>query len=378
MSKHQRSRINRINGTASVPLRLATGGMLATLLVAGVSTAMTKKDVVIDVNGQQIALTTMSGNVSSALAQAGIEITDKDVVSPAPDAGIKSADVITVRTPKPVSVVVDGNEKQLITTAATVEDLVDEIDEVTPADVVDADPNTTIPDSGLQVHVTKPKIIGISDGGEVTYTSIAAKDVAEVLKNKNISLGEHDTLNQSQDAEVKNNMMVVIDRVEVIDGTETVPYEATPKFIDDPNAVKGSETVVVAAKPGQKDVTYKITKVNGKEKSKDITSEKPTVEAVPATIKRGTKAAAPSVANGSVWDSLAQCEAGGNWNANTGNGFSGGLQFHPQTWQAYGGGAYAPTAAGATREQQISVAEKVQAAQGWGAWPACTAKLGIR
>ena len=84
------------------------------------------------------------------------------------------------------------------------------------------------------------------------------------------------------------------------------------------------------------------------------------------------------MAGGSVWDSLAQCESGGNWSINTGNGYQGGLQFSPSTWAAYGGTAYAPTANQATREQQIAIAEKTQASQGWGAWPACTAKLGIR
>ena len=76
----------------------------------------------------------------------------------------------------------------------------------------------------------------------------------------------------------------------------------------------------------------------------------------------------------STWDSLAQCESGGNWGINTGNGYSGGLQFSPSTWAAYGGTG---SAASASREQQIAVAEKVQAGQGWGAWPACAAKLGL-
>ena len=79
-----------------------------------------------------------------------------------------------------------------------------------------------------------------------------------------------------------------------------------------------------------------------------------------------TGAAAPSVADGSVWDSIAACESGGNWAINTGNGFQGGLQFTPSTWAGYGGTAYAPSADQATREQQIAVAERVQAAQGWG------------
>jgi nucleoid-associated protein YgaU len=86
-------------------------------------------------------------------------------------------------------------------------------------------------------------------------------------------------------------------------------------------------------------------------------------------------AAVPSAsAPASTWDSLAQCESGGNWGINTGNGYAGGLQFSPSTWAAYGGTG---SAANASREQQIAVAERVQAGQGWGAWPACAAKLGL-
>jgi nucleoid-associated protein YgaU len=75
-----------------------------------------------------------------------------------------------------------------------------------------------------------------------------------------------------------------------------------------------------------------------------------------------------------TWDALAQCESGGNWAINTGNGYSGGLQFSASTWAAYGGTG---SAADASRDQQIAVAEQVQASQGWGAWPSCAAQLGL-
>ncbi len=78
-----------------------------------------------------------------------------------------------------------------------------------------------------------------------------------------------------------------------------------------------------------------------------------------------------------VWDSLAQCESSGDWAADTGNGYAGGLQFAPGTWFAYGGTLYASTAAEATRAEQIVVARRVLSVQGWGAWPACSAKLGL-
>ncbi|MFF0904359.1 transglycosylase family protein [Kocuria sp. CPCC 205316] len=88
----------------------------------------------------------------------------------------------------------------------------------------------------------------------------------------------------------------------------------------------------------------------------------------------GAMALPANAAPASTWDALAECESGGNWNTSTGNGFSGGLQFTPSTWAAFGGTGSPESA---SRDQQIAVAENVLDGQGWGAWPACSAKLGL-
>jgi hypothetical protein len=82
-------------------------------------------------------------------------------------------------------------------------------------------------------------------------------------------------------------------------------------------------------------------------------------------------------ATGKTWNRLASCESGGNWHINTGNGYYGGLQFSSGTWLAYGGGKFASRADLASRDEQIAIAEKVLKNQGWGAWPACSARLGL-
>ncbi|MGC0376836.1 transglycosylase family protein [Streptomyces sp. SAI-229] len=82
-------------------------------------------------------------------------------------------------------------------------------------------------------------------------------------------------------------------------------------------------------------------------------------------------AGSASAATASEWDTVAQCESGGNWSINTGNGYYGGLQFSASTWAAYGGTQYASTADRASKAQQIEIAEKVLAGQGKGAWPVC-------
>jgi hypothetical protein len=79
-----------------------------------------------------------------------------------------------------------------------------------------------------------------------------------------------------------------------------------------------------------------------------------------------------------AWDRLASCESGGRWHIATGNGYYGGLQFSASTWRGFGGTRYASSAHRASRMQQIRIAERVRARQGWGAWPVCSRKVGLR
>ena len=94
----------------------------------------------------------------------------------------------------------------------------------------------------------------------------------------------------------------------------------------------------------------------------------------------GTAMAAPSVSpeSNATWDRLAMCESTQNWEADTGNGFKGGLQFTDSTWSEFGGERFASSPDEASREQQIRVAKKVQDEQGWNAWPTCSEKLGLQ
>jgi len=94
-----------------------------------------------------------------------------------------------------------------------------------------------------------------------------------------------------------------------------------------------------------------------------------------AALATGTAEAA--TATQSQWDNVAQCESGGNWHINTGNGYYGGLQLAQGTWVGYGGQKYAPRADLATKDEQITIADKVLSAQGWGAWPVCSQRRGL-
>ncbi len=96
-----------------------------------------------------------------------------------------------------------------------------------------------------------------------------------------------------------------------------------------------------------------------------------------ATLAGITAASSAQAASGATWDAVAQCESGGNWSINTGNGYYGGLQFAQSTWAGFGGTDYAPRADLASRAQQIDIAENVLAVQGPGAWPTCSVRAGL-
>ena len=90
-----------------------------------------------------------------------------------------------------------------------------------------------------------------------------------------------------------------------------------------------------------------------------------------------TLAGHAEAASDRTWNRLAQCESGKRWHINTGNGYYGGLQFSYSTWRAFGGGKYASRADLASRTNQVRIAQRVLHGQGWGAWPACSSRLGL-
>ncbi|MFG2967044.1 MULTISPECIES: transglycosylase family protein [unclassified Streptomyces] len=122
------------------------------------------------------------------------------------------------------------------------------------------------------------------------------------------------------------------------------------------------------------DTTRETAAKNGSRKGRTTAALAGAALLAPLGLLAATGNAA--AADNGVWDRIAQCESGGNWHINTGNGYYGGLQFSASTWRAYGGTAYASTADQASREAQIAVATKVQHAQGWGAWPVCSGRAG--
>jgi LysM repeat protein len=136
--------------------------------------------------------------------------------------------------------------------------------------------------------------------------------------------------------------------------------------VHDPNMITAGERLAL---PDQGQVRSLLARATAAASAAPATTAAPA--SAPAAQTTQVASPAPASSGGVNWSAIAACESGGNWGASTGNGFYGGLQFTQQTWLAYGGGQYAPSANLATPAEQIAVAERVLAGQGIGAWPVC-------
>lgn len=246
-----------------------------------------------------------------------------------------------------------------------------------------------------------PQPVDVTVAGATKEILTSGTTVQEVLDNSGITLGADDKVSPQLDQNLNASTAITVTVVEKSQVTEeeAIEFETTHK--NDKTLEKGKTKTQTEGANGTVDVTYEIVTENGEQTEKNEVDREVTKEPTNAVILKGTKAkpapapapsnsssssstggntgaSAPAVSNGSTWDRLAQCESGGNWSTNTGNGYYGGLQFNPNTWLSMGGGQYAPTADKATREQQIAVASKLQARAGWGQWPACTRAMGLR
>jgi uncharacterized protein YabE (DUF348 family) len=317
--------------------------------------------------------------VRSVLRSAGYTVTGRDAVTPAAGTSVASGATITLDRARQVALTVDGHIQQVWTTALTVADALSQLK--IPGDVfVSPSRPTPLPLQGAALAVTSPHTVQLADdGGSLGNVRLAAKTVGGLLIVQGIPLAGQDSVDPPADTPLIDDMKIVVTRRRTENRTERVPLTPPENVVQDVTLNMDRTFVDTSGKPGLQDVTYAITYVNGREVTKTPVTTTVIVPARPKTIRKGAKPGTevPPIHDGATWDALAKCESGGNWADNTGNGFYGGIQFDQNTWVRQGGLRYAPRADLATRREQIAIAQVTRARQGWGAWPACTGRLGI-
>ncbi len=349
--------------------------------VAGttVGYAALSKDVTLSLDGKTTRVSAIGDTVGDVLSSEGIEITDKDLVAPAIDEAVTDGSAIAVQFGRPLELSVDGDSETYWVNSTSVASALGEIGRRFDGADLSTSRSSSIGRSGLTLEVVTPKVVHIKLGAkDLKKREVTALTVADVLTSMGFDVDKHDKVSPSLDTEITDGDKVVVKDIRL--ATRKVAREVVDAPVierEDASMYEGEEEVVRAGKDGVRKVTYRLRYVNGELVARKVVTASPLVKAVPTIVKVGTKEQPTSnFAGGStVWDSLAQCESGGNWAINTGNGYYGGLQFNLGTWRAYGGTGYPHQA---SRETQIAVATRLRdATGGYGSWPGCAAKLGL-
>ncbi len=359
----------------------------AIVIAVGGSTlgyAALNKSVTVSLDGQSRAVDAMGATVGDVLTAEGIEITDRDLVAPSLDEPVDDGTRISVQFGRPLELSVDGEERTYWVNSTDVASALGEVGRGFSTSDLSMSRDAVISRSGTRLEVTTPKTLRVKVGKQrVTKRKITALTVAEVLDELDVKVSKHDVIRPRLGADVEDGDRIVLTDIRIV--TKRVrnePIDFTTLERPDGSMFEGEDEVARAGRVGLRDVTYELTVRNGRTVATKIVKSVVEREPVNAIVRVGTKEEEVEVeptsnfAGGStVWDSLAQCESGGNWAINTGNGYYGGLQFSLSTWQAYGGTGLPSSA---SRETQIAIATKLRdASGGYGAWPSCSSKLGL-
>ncbi len=385
---------------SSVAIRRATQAGVVAALALGVSgVVVMDKSVALSVEGDTSTVHAFGGTVGDVLDKQGIELGSHDVVTPSVETPVEDDQTIVVRYGRKLTLTVDGKERTYWTTATTVGQALKELGIRNGADAeLSASRSQSIGRKGLDLEINTPKDITLVVAGKKSTATVTATTVREALKDAKVTVDSNDEIAPGPAARLKDGMTVKVNRItkKSVKDTQSLDFRTVTK--KDASLFEGTEKVEREGQAGAELVTYRVIYRNGEVVSKKETSSKVTREPVAKIVLVGTKdkpapkpkpapeptstsssssststsssssSAGLDLSRAAMWDRIAQCESGGNWSINTGNGYYGGLQFDIGTWQGAGGGDFAPRADLASRGEQITVANRVYASRGLQPW----------
>ncbi|HAA9661223.1 TPA_asm: hypothetical protein GIH59_13180 [Listeria monocytogenes] len=249
----------------------------------------TKNDITIVNAGEKIESRTHAKTVSEALDEAGIKVSERDEIAPGKNAEIKDGMEIKYLPARQITINDNGTKKDVWSTKTNVADLLkDENITTRPQDVLNVALDTKLKD-GLKVNIDRAIQLSLQNGTKKDTVWTTKTKVSDLLAEKNIKLDQDDRVSPAKDSNLKEKMTVEVTYVnsKAEKKNEQVKFETVYKEDDSLN--KGVEKVVQEGKNGEKVVEYKVTFENGKEKKRDVIKENVTSNKTDKVVVRGTK-----------------------------------------------------------------------------------------
>lgn len=371
--------------------RVAQGAVVTTLVAGAVGVSHFDKSVNLSVDGKASSVHAFGGTVADVLEKQDIRIGEHDVVVPSVNSEVQDGQKIVVRYGRKLTVTVDGKTREYWTTATTVASALQELGIRADSAKLSASRSQTLGRDGLSLTVSTPKSVAVRVDGKNLATSSTGLTVRDALADLRIKVDRDDRVKPGLNAPINDGLKIAVLRVssKTVKATQAIGFGTVTK--SDSSLYKGQSKTVTSGREGTRVVTYRLVTVDGKTESKKalkaVVTQKPVARVVAVGTKAKPVAQAPvrtspststgsssgsggaiNLANADMWDRIAQCESTGNWSINTGNGYYGGLQFDLQTWLGAGGGDFASRPDLASREEQITVANRVYADRGLSPW----------
>jgi len=376
--------------TAAAALRRPTALVLqAVLLVALVAATaawtLTGKTVALAVDEELTEVSFRGATVADVLEAAEIEVGEHDSLVPSADTEVEDGDRVVLRRGRPLELTVDGEQRTVWVTALSVDEALAQLDLRQEGLALSASRSRSIPLGGLALEVRTPKNVVVAVDGEERPLVSAAATVGDLLTEAGVEVGELDRVAPAVEEPVTEGLAVGVQRVRTEQSTADVAVPFGTERRDDANLEKGKTRTLQAGKNGLLRRTTVVTLVDGAVESREVVSEETVTEPTPRILAVGTKAPAPRPAAASGgssaprqgtggadslnWPALARCESGGNPRAVSPNGRYHGLyQFAQATWNSVGGSGVPSQA---SPDEQTYRAKVLYNRSGAGQWPTC-------
>ncbi|MGV8846001.1 transglycosylase family protein [Tessaracoccus sp.] len=383
----------------------AGGAALALVATVGIATAMHKNDVELVVDGAATSIAVRENTVGEVLALEGISVGEHDVVLPSEDTRISQDMEITVAYGRPLTVSVDGEDRELWTTAQNVGEALSFLDLNQSDSKLSTSRSTSIGRTGLVMEIATAKDVTLTVAGAPSQLTVAGT-VADALTSAGITPDSDDLVAPEPATVLTDGLAISFVAVEVKEAKKAVAVPFASKETTSSELKKGTKSITTKGVAGLTEETWTevyhdgvlarstlATSVVSKQPVDQVTTvgtkvppkaaapaKKEAAKSTPAKKKAAQEApAAPSpessstggainLARADMWDRIARCESTNNWSINTGNGYYGGLQFNLQTWRSVNGQQFAAYPHQASRAEQITVANRLYATRGTQPW----------
>ena len=323
------------------PLQLSLFALVLVGLVGGcLAYYLGQKSLTLTVDGQSRSVRTYAGTVGEVLADEGLEPASHDVVLPGANAAVADGDTVVLTRARPLQLTVDGVQSQVYVTALSVNDALAQLGYRADNLVLSASRSERLPLDGMQLSITTPKQVTLVVDGQQRVVTTTAATAGDLLAQQGVMLSPTDRTSLYPAQALLDKMRLQVYRVQVNDVTVTAPIPHQRVETPDPNAFKGDDTVTRQGVDGVQSTIYRVTVTDGVETGRQQLStavSRPPVDEL-VTVGAKDRPANTPTADGLNWAALAECESHGNPRAVSGTGkYRGMYQFSMSAWAGVGG-----------------------------------------